>query len=175
MKYTIKSSKEQYKKDIVHLILHDLKNDSAFIILLGFYIILGFIFLFNKYEIFSFFPKTIDFLIFVLGAGLLGMIAFTLIDFYIKFSNVKKKSLLIHNVLEETKFYSKKIEVIRDGQKKEYLWGYYKKYLLINNTIFLVPKNKKDDFLRINKVELIDGDFNTIVSYIQSKWGNDLG
>jgi len=174
MKFKFKNSEDQYKNDLKKLLIYDLKDDHYLKVFLKIYLIIVIVFLLNFFEIISFYSKVFNFLSVVLGVGILGMIIHSLIEFYIKFNLIKKKSTQLKNIVETVEFSSTIISVDRNGVLIEYSWNSFEYFLKLKNTIFLIPVNQNDDFLRFNKSELIYGDFNSITTYIQNKWGTPV-
>ena len=170
MIFTLRTIKALYKRDLKRLLIYNLKDDFYLKLLIRLYLIILVFFALNYFKIITLIPKVFGFLSFVLGIGILGMLIHIVIQFYLQYRIIKKKSTLVENILEEIKFCESYIEVSRNGTKKKYSWDSFKYALKLKNTFFLTPINQKDDFLRFNKDELIKGDFDSIISFVEKKW-----
>lgn len=172
MKVIINQFKDSYKSDLVRLMIYDLKSDKWFIAFILSYLLIFITNLLNKSEVISLMPEMFEMLSFTLGFGLLAMLIYTVIHIL---KTVKK----INN--EVSTLYEGKLSIIMDeyyitvqteGNRSYYKknWNQIKELLVINETAYFIPINKNDFMMKINKDEIVEGNFEELLELISSKW-----
>ena len=170
MKITVCQDIDNYRKDSLVFLLYDIMN-KPFLIFISIYFFILLVSLLNKNDYINLYPKTFELLASSLGYGLLAM------SIYSVFHLVKSVIVLYSkntSSLSQTLAY---IELNKDNilihkENDSYVyekkWKSFKDLIVINKTIFLIPFSKKDTLIRINKKDIIQGEFKEILLYIKS-------
>jgi len=131
------------------------------------YFIVFVIFLLNTTKFIDFHPFLLSALVVSLGIGIFGMFIHGLILILKKKNKIDKELKNIYQGEVEADFTNDKIIVKAKDYTNHYklLWSNLKKVKVIKNTMHLVPKSKNEPGVRINKNEIIEGDFDEIYKF----------
>ena len=134
------------------------------------YFIIFVIFLLNKAKFIEFHPFLLKALVVSLGIGIFGMFIHGLILILRKKKNIDKELKDIYQGEVEADFTNDQIIVKAKDYTNHYklIWSNIKKVKVIKNTMHLVPKSKNEQGVRINKNEIIEGNFNELI-YVHDK------
>ena len=171
----IKTRKKLYRKDMVRLFVYNVKEDIYSKILIIIYLVILAVFCLNHFKIIQFYVELINFFCFSIGIGIIGMIIHITVQYALELKRINKNADLLDERIEKIIFEENSISVERNSIKDKYKWESFKYFLMIKDTIFIIPVNKNDNFLRFNKMELLEGDFYSIIAMFKKKWGSERG
>lgn len=170
MKLSIKYNKRAYYDDSKRLLIHEITNDKAFMLLLIIYFVILFVFLFNIIFSASFFLKEIKLLTYSLGIGILGMIIHSVYFYLIKLKKIKLSSKYLPDKEEYIEFDDDTVKLSWNNQTLEYSWKIFKKAIRIGDTIFIIPY-KKFPLIRLNPTEIKNFDYDAVIFFLREKLG----
>lgn len=172
MKIVVNQLKDNYKKDLIRLMIYDLKSDKWFIAFILIYVLIFIIDFLNKIEIISFRPDTFRMLSFTLGFGLLAMLIYTVIQVLkiIKKINSEVNNLYENEMIIKLTDEAVSIQTNRYNDSYYLKWNEIKELIVLGNTLFLILVYKNGFMIRINKEEIIRGDFEEVLKYIKAKF-----
>ena len=165
MKVKIFQRRSNYKKDMLRLYAYIyLYSFDLKIILLIYGLILMF-FLINVIGLLVFYPFLFKLLTISLGIGILGMYLFGIIMILKERRKIDRQ---LKDMYEgEVVFMFNENEIIINPQVHDnnykIQWSELKTIKVINNCLYIRPKNKVG--LKINRGEIIKGDFNEIIQF----------
>lgn len=172
MKIILHQKFRSYKKDCIKHFVFKILN-KPFVILILIYIVIALLLFLNKRNYIIFFPDIIGMLTFSLGIGILGMIVYSV---FFLLRAIRKVNNEVNTLYEgEVRItINDDCIVIQKGNNDEYYyktnWNQIKELIVISGTAYLIPVNKNDFMIRINKKEIITGDFEKIIEFVKSKW-----
>lgn len=165
MKITILQSVKRYKKDAIRYFISDVFDRPVIIVLL-IYIVIALLYFLNKMFYLSFFPFTMELLTYSLGVGILGMLVYSVVWLIGGIRKINKDSHLLYegklNITMDKNGITLQTEKYNNFIKIN--WGQIKKILVLNDTAFFVPVDKNNYMIKINKKEIIDGNFQKMVT-----------
>lgn len=171
MKLLVNQNYINYKKDSIRYYIYQIFNIPFKIFTLVYIIIVILNFLLNRGYI-DLYPNIIKPLSFAMPFGIIGMLIYSgyYLFIHIKKLNSHKQSLYEGEVTIKLTEKSVLIQMRNNKDFYSIKWEDIKEMRVLNNTIFLIPINKDDFIVRINKKEIIQGDFEEVLFYIKSLW-----
>lgn len=168
MKFKIRYIESEYYKDRVMFLLYDVTKEKAFRYFLLTYLLICVLHILNLSNLIKFYPKYIELLIYSLGIGIAGMIAYTLIYFLNQLLKINKFKRELPVNEESINLTKDCIIITNNDELIEYNWNIFHKVLLIKNTIFLIPKNKHP-LIRFNKNEIVNLNIEQTKTFLKKK------
>lgn len=174
MKVIINQFKNNYKNDLIRLMIYDLKSDKWFIAFILSYMIIFTVNLLNKNKVISLKPEMFEMLSFTLGFGLLAMLIYTVFHILKTVKRINNEASILYegklNIIIDDIYIAVQTESNREYYKKT--WDQIKELLVINKTAYFIPINKNEFMMKINKDEIVEGNFEELLELIESKWKN---
>lgn len=171
MKISIYQRFRFYKQDSLKYLLFEIFN-WQFLIFLLLWLIIGILYYLNRANYINFYQEIIELLIFSLSIGALGMILYSCFFLLRKLWKINNEANTVFEGILHINFKNDCIIIKNDTEdyfiKRD--WLQMKEFIVIRNTGYLVPLKKDDSIIRINKKEIIEGKFEDVISFINSKW-----
>lgn len=159
-----------YKKDAVRYLIFEILN-RPFLIAFIIYIVVVLGHFLNKIFHINFFPLTFELLTFSMGVGIIGMILYSIIWFKKAINKISKESDYLYegklNLIMDDNYVTMQAE--KNGNIIKTKWNHIKELVVINETAYLMSSKKNDYIIKINKREVIEGNFQDIVNFATSK------
>lgn len=170
MKIIVKKNSENNKKSCIRLFMYLIKEDKAFNLFFVFYSFILMLLILNNYGVVSFFVKTVEMLVFVLGAGILSMLLYFFFDILFIFKRVQRDSMNKFGNVIKYEFKDSGIRIIGGkGDDGFYYWNEFKGMLLLKDTLYIIPISKSNSFILLNQNEIIGHKVDTVVDFLQIK------
>ena len=171
MKIIVNQRFENYKKDFVRHLIFQIFN-KPFVLFIVFYLIIVLFNFLNKKGFIIIFPDIIDLLTSSLTVGLLGMVIYSIFHLIKTIKKLNNDASSLYegklNIIMGDDYITVQTEDNRSYYKKS--WNQIKELLVINETAYFIPVNKNDFMMKINKDEIIEGNFEELLELISSKW-----
>lgn len=169
MKIIINQLRNNSRKDLVRLMIYDLKSDkwfNAFVLICLVVFMINFL---NNLKILSLKPEIFKMLSSTLGVGLLAMLIYTAIHALKSLKRINNQAKVLQEGEMAIKFTDDGVSVQTNSYGDSYSleWNEVKELLVIKETIFLIPVYKDGLLIRINKKEIIQGDFDKVLLFIK--------
>lgn len=172
MEIIINQSYNNYKNDNIKYYIFQIFYDLFFWMFIALYIIVLILKFLVLKEYLNISLDIINPLASAMPFGIVGMLIYSGYHLFLhmKELNSYKQSLYEGEITIELTEKSVLIQISNNKDFYNIKWEYIKETVVINNTIFLIPVNKDDIIVRINKIEIIQGDFEEVLFYIKSLW-----
>lgn len=169
MNILVSQTFRNYKNDSIKLFIYKV-FDKPFVILIVIYFIVVILNLLNKSKYINFFPDILGLLSFAVGFGIIGMMLYSLIQIFKIIKDINKEAKFFFegkiNIIINRNY----ISIETDNNSCKVNWNQIKELLVIGKTAYLIPVSKDDFLIRINKKEILEGNFEEVVNLIVSKW-----
>lgn len=173
MKIIINQKFENYKNDNIKHYVFQMIYDWFFWIFIAVYIIALILkFLVSKGYL-NISLDIINPLAFAMPFGIGGMLLYSVFHLILKIRQENRLKNVLYEGEMEIKLTDDGVSVQTSsyGDLYSLKWNEVKELVVIKKTIFLIPVYKDGLMIRINKKELIQGDFEEAIHYIKSKFG----
>lgn len=172
MKLIVNQKFENYKNDNIKHYIFQMSHDLFFWIFIALYIIVLMLRLLVSNGYLDISLDIINPLAFAMPFGIGGMLLYRVFHLILKIRQENRLKNVLYEGELVIRLTNEAVSIITNRSSDSYFlkWNEIKELVVISKTIFLIPVYKDGYMIRINKKEIIQGDFEEVLWYIKAKF-----
>jgi|GEM_PF-6526840 len=172
MKLIVNQKFENYKNDNIKHYIFQMFNDLFFWTFIVLYIIILILKLLVSNGYLNISLDVINPLTFAMPFGIGGMLVYRAFHLILKIRQENRLKNVLYEGEMVIRLTNEAISVLTNRSSDPYFlkWNEIKELVVIRKTIFLIPVYKNGYMIKINKKEIIQGDFEKVLSFIKTRF-----